>query len=366
MAITPTKKKKDGLTQYRVRVSYKDNGEFKVKEKRVYGLQAAKEAEAELSASPVKQSRMTLNELIVLYTRSRKGQVRETTADKCASYLKLYVIPQLGDRKLDALSLPSLLEWKTFIGETPLSVVTKNNIYSAFSAVLNFGVMMEYLPKNNLKALGGFKDAVASPEDKRFRYYTAEQFKRYISVIPRETFEDNALYTFFMLAFYTGARKGEINALKWSDLEGNLLHVRRSVAQKIKGKSFVETPPKNKSSYRDIMLPKVLTECLQEHKKLSQTFGGFSEDWRICGGDNILSDNLLFCRNKKYATQAGLPRITIHEFRHSHASLLINAGINIKEISRRLGHSTVEMTWGVYSHLYPDQELKVLEALDNA
>jgi len=350
---------------YRVRVSYKDiDGEFKVRERKVYGLQAAKEAERELSNMPARDG-ITLNELIELFRRSRKGQVRETTAAKSDSYLNNYVVPKLGGKRVDSLSLTKLLEWKNDLGETTLSVTTKNNIYAAFSAVLNFGVKLELIPKNNLKSLGRFKDALESPENSRFRYYTAAQFKQYMSVVPLNSFVDSACYTFFMIAFYTGARKGEINALKWSDIEGNVLHIRRSVAQQITGKRCVETPPKTKSSYRDIMMPTALVECLDRHKKLSQTFNGYSEDWRVCGGPDILSDNMLFCRNCQNAKAAGLPRITIHEFRHSHATLLINAGINIKEISRRLGHSKVEMTWEVYSHLYPDQELRVLEVLNN-
>lgn len=364
MSITATKKKKDGLTCYRVRVPIKmPDGSFKYKERSVYGLQAAKEVERELKEEP-KDSGITLNEMVGIYNASRKGQVRQVTAEKSMSYLNLHVLPTMGKYKLEALTLSRMLEWKNSMLEKDLSVVSRNNIYAAFSAVLNFAVKMEYIPKNNLRTLGGFKDANASPEDSRFRYYTPEQFKRYISVAPKKTFEDRRYYAFFMVAFYTGARKGEINALKWTDLDGSTLHIRRSVAQKVKGVPYVETPPKNKSSYRDIQLPVPLLECLAEHRAFCEHFNGFSEDWRICGGPDVIKDNSLFKRNERYAKLAGLPRITIHEFRHSHATLLINADINIKEISRRLGHTNVDITWNVYSHLYPDQEKKVLEVLN--
>ena len=69
-------------------------------------------------------------------------------------------------------------------------------------------------------------------------------------------------------------------------------------------------------------------------------------------------------RNTQYANAAGLPHIRIHDFRHTHASLLVNEGINIQEIARRLGHSKVEQTWNTYSHLYPREEERAVAILD--
>ena len=68
--------------------------------------------------------------------------------------------------------------------------------------------------------------------------------------------------------------------------------------------------------------------------------------------------------NKIFAKAAGLPHIRIHDFRHTHASLLVNEGINIQEIARRLGHSDVQMTWNTYSHLYPREEERAVAILD--
>lgn len=101
-------------------------------------------------------------------------------------------------------------------------------------------------------------------------------------------------------------RKGEINALKWSDIEGDTIHVRRSIAQKLKGTDR-ETPPKNKSSYRDLQMPKPLVEILGDHKKRQQSADGFTEDWRVCGGIQCLRDTSLDVKNRAFAKMAGLP-----------------------------------------------------------
>lgn len=169
---------------------------------------------------------------------------------------------------------------------------------------------------------------------------------------------------FFNIAFYTGARKGEINALKWSDIDGNIMHIRRSIAQKLKG-GDVESPPKNKSSYRDLQIPVPLMEILNEHKERQRAATRlFTENFRVCGGEQPLRDTSIENHNKAFAKAAGLPHIRIHDYRHTHASVLVNEGINIQEIARRLGHTNVQMTWNTYSHLYPREEERAVEILN--
>ena len=77
-----------------------------------------------------------------------------------------------------------------------------------------------------------------------------------------------------------------------------------------------------------------------------------------------LRDSSVQKMNVKIAADEGLKVIRIHDFRHSHASLLANEGINIQEIARRLGHSKIEITWNTYSHLYPREEERAVKVLD--
>lgn len=103
---------------------------------------------------------------------------------------------------------------------------------------------------------------------------------------------------------------------------------------------------------------------LDEHLKRYNSIPHFSTEWRICGGEIPIRDNPLGQRNILYAEEAGIKKIRVHDFRHSHASLLANNGINIQEIARRLGHSQIEITWNTYSHLYPQEEEKALRILN--
>ena len=225
---------------------------------------------------------------------------------------------------------------------------------------------MDYIVKNPILSVGNFSDPydIISAEDK-LQYYTAEEFKKFISCAKENntSLSDWGYYVFFNIAFYTGMRKGEINALKWSDIEGNKIHVRRSIAQKLKGGDR-ETPPKNKSSYRTLQMPQPLIEILDEHKERQKKINGFTEDLRICGGTSCLRDTSISNKNIKFAHAAGLKTIRIHDFRHTHASLLVNEGINIQEIARRLGHAKIEETWNTYSHLYPREEERAIAILN--
>lgn len=372
MPIYKQNKKKDGLTQYRVIVNYTDwDGKYRQKTKLVYGKDEATLTEMRLqfelnNETPVQT--VTIGSLFNEYLIAKKHEVRESTLEKSREILNRHILPYLSKVKLVDLNVKKLQLWKNTIGDLDLKIKMKNNIYSELRTMLNYAVKMEYISTNPLTKVGNFKDVLdfAKPQD-ALHYYTAEQFKAFITFARSkcETLNDWGYYVFFSIAFFTGMRKGEINALKWTDIEGDILHVRRSVRLKKKGVPVVETPPKNKTSYRDLQMPKQLIEILEEQKERQRSVKTFSEDFRICGGIKCLPDTSISNFNIKCAKATDLPHIRIHDFRHTHATLLINEGINIQEIARRLGHSNVEQTWNTYAHLYPREEERAIRVLED-
>lgn len=373
MPINKIDKKKNGLQGYRVRVNYTDaSGKARQIERTAYGLAEANALEqsliSEYKEKRTASSRLTVRELFEQYEEYHSHETRRTSHDSAMKNLRLRVLPTMSDYRLDRLTQPVLAKWKNDLAaDEKISITTKRNAYKVFTAMLNYAVKMEYLAKNPLASLGNFKapETIEKPAD-TLHYYTPEEFCKYIAQAREKavTVIDWGYYVFFSIAFYTGARKGEINALKWSDIDGNILHIRRSIAQKLKG-GDVETPPKNKSSYRDLQIPEPLMKILAEHKQRQKDAArNFSENYRICGGEQPLRDTSIENHNKMFSTAAGLPHIRIHDFRHTHASLLVNEGINIQEIARRLGHSDVQMTWNTYSHLYPREEERAVEILN--
>lgn len=366
-------KDKNGRQAYRARVNFVDaNGKKKQVERMAYGFAEASLLEQRLTLEykekkqPV-SPRMTIQQLCDEYEQYHAIETRKSTHDNTMRTLRLRVLPILGDCQLSKITQPVLTKWKLEIDKQNISLGTKRNAYKALSALLHFAVKMEYLSKNPLTSVGNFRDAdtIDKPAD-TLHYYTPDEFLKYITVAEEtaKNVVDWGYYVFFNIAFYTGARKGEINALKWSDIDGNIIHIRRSIAQKLKG-GDVETAPKNKASYRDLQIPMPLMKVLNEHKERQRAAAHlFSEDLRICGGERPLRDTSIENHNKRFAATAGLPHIRIHDFRHSHASVLVNNGINIQEVARRLGHSDIEMTWNTYSHLYPREEERAVEVLN--
>lgn len=373
MPITKTKVKKNGLQQYRVRVNYTDQyGKPHNKAKLVFGLAEAKQVEQELnkeySNEKLSVTRMTVQDLYDEYIKAKQNEVRYSSLVKTKNCIEKGVLMALGDKQLSKLTPKMMQDWKNAIGEKGFAQATLRNYYGEFRQMLNYAVKMEYIPKNPLTLIGNFKEAFEIKSKDKLQYYTADQFKAFISEAKKaaqekDTINEWSYYVFFCIAFYTGARKGEIYALKWTDIENNILHIRRSIAQKY-GTGNIETPPKNKSSYRDLQMPAPLIAILSEHKKRQMNDTHFNENYRICGGIDCIRDSTVCNKNFEYADKAGLPHIRIHDFRHTHATLLVNEGINIQEIARRLGHSNVEITWNTYSHLYPREEERAIAVLD--
>ena len=370
MPIYKTGRTKDGKTQYRVVVNYTDtNGEYKQLSQRVYGRTEAKDAEDALERKVQEKEfskRITLRQLYEEYTAAKVHEVRTSSLNKTKSILKNHVLnTDLSNRRIDRLTVPVLQEWKNNLGQKDIMISTKNNAIRELNALLNYAVRMEYLPKNPLRNVGKFKDAYFTVKQEQYKYYTKEQFDRYYqaALSCRKNLTDYACCVFFYLLFYSGLRKGEMNALKWSDLEGNTLHVRRSINQKVKG--YEETPPKNPSSYRTVELPQNAMDVIKAHRALFENSDRFNDDWRLCGGIKPISDTNIENHNTLYAKLAGLHHITIHEFRHSHATLLINSGVSIFAVQRRLGHSDIKTTMKHYAHLYPSTEESIIKILEN-
>lgn len=365
--------KRDGKQKYRVRINYIDAlGKARQVDRVTYGSDEAKILELKLlqeirHETPAK--RMTLRELFDEYCEVRKNEVRESTLDKFKRIMEYHIMPELEHIKLEKLDTRLLAQWKLNMENKDISLHTKQAAFSVFRTLLNYAVKMEHISKNPLVRIGNFKSS--GEIKKEMDFYTAEEFKKFISVARQNAQEAEKrgflsewdYYVFFAIAFYTGLRKGEIHGLQWGDISKGYLSVKRSISQKLKG-GDLETPPKNTASIRTLQMPIPLKKILDEHKKRWKQYEGFNSTFKVCGGTKCLRDTSIENHNKKFAQLAGVKKIRIHDFRHSHVSLLANSGINIQEIARRLGHSKIEMTWNTYSHLYPKEEEKAVEILN--
>jgi integrase len=166
------------------------------------------------------------------------------------------------------------------------------------------------------------------------------------------------LYVPAMVALFGGLRLGEILALRWSciDLDRKTISVREALETTKTGTRF--KLPKSKAGRRDITLPDILLEALREHGKAAL------ELRMLLGAGRMGDDALLFTNFKgeplapsnissdwgELAERIGIPDVTFHGLRHTHASQLIDAGVDIVTVSKRLGHAKPSVTLAVYAH----------------
>lgn len=283
--------------------------------------------------------------------------------------------PFFGLFDINSINSHIISEWFEGMDKKGLSVSYKNKIYNVLKNILDFAMKYYGLQNNYASIFGRFQrknDEVIKDENK-IKYITIEDFNKFISVI------DNDLYrTFFYFAMYTGCRKGEIFALTWNDIDfdNNVISINKTLNEEIKGK-FTITSTKNNQN-RKIKMNKLLVNILLEYKNLIMQYKDFKNDWFVFGNSIHLSKTSVDRYKHKYFKQSGVREITMHEFRHSHVSLLINEYVkqsknNTSKIdsakfflmmSNRMGH-TIDVMQKTYMHLFPTIQDEIVDLLDN-
>lgn len=373
MPVTKIDKKRDGLQGYRVRVNFTDpaTGEYRRVERIVYGKAEAAEMErrltAEAKAAPSADARLTVSEFAQQYLKYKSTEVRATTLALMERHLRTHILPTLGPLRLAAVTPRIIADWLASLHDSGCARSSIQSYHVLAKAMFARAVELGLIPSNPFPRRVPRAPLPDAPPQE-LHYYTPEQFAAFYRAVsgPAVTLRDWDYATYFAVAFYTGMRRGEIMALRWPDIdfEARLIRVRRSYAAAGSAATRVETPPKTRSSIRDLSIPAPLLSALLQQLARQQAVPGFSPGCLVCGGPEHLTASSIASVLRKAAAAAGLPRIRVHDFRHSHASLLVNNGINIQEVARRLGHSNVEVTWAIYSHLYPREEERATSVLD--
>ena len=223
------------------------------------------------------------------------------------------------------------------------------------TSFFNYCVRFYKLEKNVASNVGIFK---LKDETKNYNFYTLKEFKIFIKHVEEDVYKQ-----FFNLMFFTGLRPGEAMALRFSDLKGFCLSITKTMDEH--GKRLIDTP-KTKNSIRNILIDRKLFNDLSKLKnEYIKKYGLIDYDYLIFGGIKPLSSTTINRRKIKACEKANIFSIKLHEFRHSHATLLLDKRIIINEISRRLGHSHVSTTLNIYTHTNLEQEKRVFRTLNS-
>jgi len=208
------------------------------------------------------------------------------------------------------------------------------------------------------------------PEQAEMKFYDDRQVK---SLLKTAKDIEDRFYPLYYLAIHTGMRQSELIGLKWEDVDWNLstIRVKRQVRH-FKGASYAFLEPKSKSGTRTIILGKQALELLKNHKREQEMLiNSVGEDWTCLdlvfpsgAGTPITASNIRRAFRKLLAV-SGLPKIRFHDLRHTAASLMLNHGIPVLIVSKRLGHSKPSITIDVYGHLIPSRQEEAAQLMDN-
>ncbi len=179
---------------------------------------------------------------------------------------------------------------------------------------------------------------------------------------------DNWLRDLFATAFSTGARRGELLGLAWSDVdfETAILTIRKSLEETSKGLRIKETKG---GKIRRLNLPNstvVLLQNLRTRQAETRRMFGFDYhtdlDLVFCHPDgNYIRPSTVTKAARRIAKKAGLAGVSLHTMRHSHGSQLLSLGVPLPTVSKRLGHANVHVTATIYSHALPQDEIAAAE-----
>ena len=306
-----------------------------------------------------------------------KPHVRPRTCEKYRSCFDRYVIPFYGAmplRELNASDLQAHFNGLRRNGRadgTGLSASTVRATRRYFCMCLDDAVKAGFLLKNPVRLTKPpkliKKEIVVLSKDQVTRLVNAarEIEHPFMKVMMPELVEFTA---------HTGLRQGEVFGLKWIDVdfEKACIFVRRSLAHVI-GKGAVFQEPKTKNSRRRVLLLPHDVEALQAYKQWQKAY---SEDL----GDLFASTDLVFTSPfgqpiapTNFTRRYFRPLLakcnidaafTFHGLRHTHATLLLQQGVNPKIVQERLGHSSIKVTMDTYSHVLPDMQRQAVEAME--
>ena len=298
---------------------------------------------------------MTFGDFFKLYSSDMEVRLKHNTWLSKEHVVRTKILPFFKDMKMNEISPSDIVKWQNemiafrYENGKGYSETYRKTMHNQLSCIFNHACRFYGLKVNPARLAGN----MGKEETKEMLFWTKDEYRKF-----SEAVMDNevAFYAFEML-YWTGIRCGELLALTMADFDETACTVRINKSyQRLQGKDFITTP-KTKKSNRVIKMPKFLMDEMKEYFAMLY---GYKETDRIFP----VTKSFLHHQMDNGSAKAGVKRIRVHDLRHSHISLLIDAGFSAVAIADRVGHESIDVTYR-YSHLFPSKQLEMADRLDD-
>lgn len=310
------------------------------------------------------KAQVTVEEFLKNSLASAKSSLRYTTWQQYKQIIRDHILPNLGGTKVVELRpdlIQALYDNKV---EDGVGLRTIQLTHAVLRRFLNRAVKLGLLPNNPAVITSNPR-----PQQKEMHILDEGQAQRLLITAKATQIRNLALY---QLAISTGMRQGELLGLKWQDVDWDqkTLHIQRQLKYGAKDGS-VFSQLKTRSSARTIVIGTETLSLLKEHQqrqfreiiKMDQKWQDYDLVFPSTIGTPFNPRNLLR-QYRSLLNAAGVPTIRFHDLRHTAASLMLNHGIPVLIVSKRLGHAKPSITLDIYGHLIPSMQEQVAKIMD--
>jgi integrase len=350
-------------------------------QRRESGFATKKEAEAALAKRVTETNhglhhgatRMTVGDWLKKWLDTNcEGRLSPSTVNGYRMIVELHLIPALGNLKLAKLTPLQIQDYYTEAQvsgrkdskksrEGKLSPRTVAQHHRVLSRALKQAVRLGLIARNPCEMVDPPRYEKSAPET-----LTDKDVNKVL-----ESVRGTYLYIPVLIALATGARRGEVLGLRWSDvdLEGSTITIRQNLLRV--NREYVIKPPKTADSIRSVKLPgSIITELRSHQVKQKEWRLAVGPAWNdldlvcTCEDGSPINPDSLSAYFRDVMKRAGFDGITFHGLRHSHATILLGWNVHPKKVSERLGHSSTKLTMDTYSHVTPTMQDEVANLLD--
>lgn len=315
----------------------------------------------------VEPTKKSFGEIMETWLQDKKTSVKHGTWKSYEWLVHTHIIPNLGSIKATKLKPQHFhdLYHKTLLAKLAVGSIKK--VHVIILDALNRAVIWGLVSQNVAQYV-----SLPQGKKKKFEVWNEQQLKTFL-----DSAKEDQYYTAFELAASTGMRQSEILAVRRvdTDLSRKMVSVRQAYTLAEKGHDFDDT--KNDSSVRSIALFANTVELLRDHLEKQEYERCNNKLYKDSGlviqtstGTPVSPRNLMrnFYRliEKIQKEVPDFPRIRFHDLRHTHATLLLKAGIHPKIVQERLGHSSINVTLDTYSHVLPNLQEAVLNNIGDS